>query len=680
MPEGEDVLRASRPGPALAARLTRMAGADNRYASCDDGTVMVAAGRWAAVVAHASAMRHAAVAEAIRRSPDPSIVGRMASAGDMPVRWEFGMEEQIGLELSCSPGSAGRLLEDSWQLAVRLPLTWAALHSGVLDLGKARLIVAETAILSDADAGEAERQLAESWAGKTWAQLHARITKIVVNIDPDAVEKKRERAQRDEARVRFWRETTGAAALAGYGLPPDEALQADARIQSRARAYRKAGVAGNMDQLRAAAYLDLINGSDARDRLGLRDDTDESGEGFAGSMPDAADDGREGESDRWPDNESGRDGDDWDEAGWDGPDEHHRPSDVDAPDDSRTGAGDRDDDGWPDDDDFDDDWPDGNGGARPSGGGPRGNGPGGQDGAGRASSRDEYGDGIAANLDLTLPLATLANLAERAGEAARMGAIDPTLVRRLAHAAIRNRASRIRVIITGQDGRAVGFGIAKERRKRDTRRGNPPPAVTSRPSGSTGQATAPESRPSDGRADRERASQKQASADAGSDREKGAAMSQGTGFTFRPAPGPDMLPLDGPDGAPGPWGRWRLAAAGREWDVELIPLPMPRPCTHEYATASYQPGRILRHLVQIRDGQCAMPNCGHLAVGTQWEHAIPWPTGQTCSCNGGLHCVRHHRVKDQAKGWTIVQLADGRRRWTTPKGLTYTSEHRSYPD
>ena len=678
MPEGADLLRAARPSPGLAAKLTRLAGHGNRYAACDDATVLVAAGRWAAVEAYAAAMKLAAVAEAIRRSPDQGCGAGMASAGDMPLRWEFGMEEQTGLELSCSPGSAGRVLEDSWQLAARLPLTWEALRDGIIDLPKARMIVTETSILSDTDALEAERQLSGYWADKTWAQLHARITRIVVNLDPAAVEKKREQAQRDDAKVRFWRESTGAAALAGYGLPPDEALQADARIQARARAYRKAGIGGTMDQLRAAAYLDLINGSDARDRLGLRTSSDDAD---GGRGPDDADDAGADDAAEGPEDDGNT---------------QHCGADVDE--NSRPG-----DEG---------DGSDGAGGVRPRRGGPTGSGPGGGSTPAADAGQGEYGEGFAANLDLTLPLATLTGLAERAGEAARLGAIDPALVRNLANAAIRNPGSTIRVIITGPDGRAAGFGIARERKKRDTRRGNPPPSAPTRPAGPAGQPATPQNRREPPAADGERGD----SAGATDSTHEGGGMSDSsTRFAFWPVPSPVMLPLDdaavsgagtrapstrgadagiaGAGGAgmggaavsgaavgDGAWGTWRLAAGGRDWDVDLIPLPAPGPCGHEHATASYQPGRTLRNLVQIRDGQCAMTTCGRPASGAQWEHGIPWPAGQTCSCNGGLHCVRHHRVKDQASGWTITQLPDGRRRWTTPKGLTYTSQHRQYPD
>jgi len=686
-PDGASGLRAARPGPALAAQLTRLAGQDRRYGGCSDAEVTVAAGRWAAVEAHAAAMRLATVAEMIRRSPDTDV--KPANAGDMPGCWEFGLGAQVGLELACSPGSGEAQLGLAWQLAARLPLTWQALRDGILDAPKARMIADETRILSDEDAGEAERQLSGYWAGKTWAQLQARITRIVCNLDPEAVARKREEAQRLDARVRFWRETTGAAGLAGYGLPPDEALQASARIQARARAYRRVGIPGTWDQLRAAAYLDLLNGSDARDRLGIATTPGSAG----GTLNDADGDGDDG-----TDRAGGSD-----TTGAAGADASDSPDDG-SPDDASP-----DDDGWPSGEDLPGDGDDGPGGN----GGPDGNGgPGGNGGSG-SGGPGGYGDGLAAHVDLTIPLVTLLGLGERAGEAAGLGAVDSALARDLAAAAFRNHASTFRLIITGPDGRAIGFGIARERKKkRHTGRGNPPPSAPAPPHGQAGPAgqpatpphpsaqAGPPSRPAavsgplrgtvsaSGTGNGSRTGSPSGTGNSMQDQSHPDAMTGETGSVCRfwLVPGPAVLPLDGLPGGTArtasgavSWGTWRLAAAGREWDVQVIPLPAPGPCDHAFGTASYRPSETLRALIEIRDGGCAMPVCGRPARECEWEHGIPWPEGPTCSCNGGMHCTKDHRVKE-AQGWTIEQRPDGRRDWTTPTGLTYTGHHKEYPD
>ncbi len=157
--------------------------------------------------------------------------------------------------------AAGALIGLAEELATRLKITAAALEAGVISLAKARIIAEATAVLDDAHAAAAEARIAGQLAGKTPGQVAALIARAVVAVDPDGAEKRRERAQAEEARVRFWREHAGTAALAAFGLPPDEGLAANQHIQDQALAYKAAGVPGTMDQLRVRAFLDAINGT-----------------------------------------------------------------------------------------------------------------------------------------------------------------------------------------------------------------------------------------------------------------------------------------------------------------------------------------------------------------------------------------------------------------------------------
>ena len=71
--------------------------------------------------------------------------------------------------------------------------------------------------------------------------------------------------------------------------------------------------------------------------------------------------------------------------------------------------------------------------------------------------------GFAARTNLTLPLATLLDLAERPGMMPGLGAIDPLLVRDLAAAASRNPRSTWCLTITDPDGRPVAHGCGRPR-------------------------------------------------------------------------------------------------------------------------------------------------------------------------------------------------------------------------
>ena len=300
-------LSATPPGPELIGLLRDTPGPAERYAAADDGTVVAAAGRWDAAESWCVSRKLAAIREMIRRRPaegyepgpagaqDTSGNGREtsgsgpetsgsgrdisgngrdtseggqpdAASGGLPDLWRKDLTEEVALELAISTAAADGLIGLAWALERRLPLTAAALDAGILNLSKARMIATETSVLSDADARAAEALVAPMWAGKTWGQIHARMMRAVVEVDPAGAQKRREQAEREEARVQFWREQAGTAALAGYGLPTDEALMAHQNLQARALAYKQHGIKQPMDLLRVMAMLDLLNGTDARTR------------------------------------------------------------------------------------------------------------------------------------------------------------------------------------------------------------------------------------------------------------------------------------------------------------------------------------------------------------------------------------------------------------------------------
>jgi hypothetical protein len=586
------MLRERRPDLRLALDLARLAGADGRYGACDDATVVVAVGRWTALISTLEARRLEALRAVVRRNPAAGH-GGPGAAGDLPGAWLEDAGIQVGLELARGPRSVSPMLELAVQL-VRLPLTEQALRDGVLDYSRTRLITGLTANLADDLAAEAEEQLmAGGWLpGKTWSQILRRLSRIVVNLDPDAARKRRETAERF-ARVVFGAEGDGTARLAGYNLPADEALQADAQISARARAYRQVGLPGSIELLRAQALLDLLAGLDRRTAASPapHDAAGDSTTGESAAGDRAAGDRAAGDSGR----EDGKDG-----TGGDGGEDGEGTAE-----------------GGPEDGD-------------PMDGGPGDGGSPGPDGG------TDVGGGLAANVDLTIPLATLLGLADRAGETDRLGAIDPDLARDLALRAAANPRSTFRIIVTGENGYAAGFGIARRGPgRRRPGRDRPPPSPGT-PASTRGSPP----------------------------------MAQLTPDSRQPA-------LPGPGQTSG-LGTWRIRIGNLDLTADLHAIDRDG-CGHELATTAYKPTALLRALVQIRDGKCSLPICARHPRGCEWEHGIPWPEGPTCGCNGGLHCKRDHLLK-QSDRWSISQLPDGRRIWTAPTGLEYTSHLHDYPD
>jgi hypothetical protein len=252
--------------------------------------------------------------------------------------------------------------------------------------------------------------------------------------------------------------------------------------------------------------------------------------------------------------------------------------------------------------------------------------------AGNGESRDSADGalpaGFAGKINLTIPLATLLDLADRPGEISGLGPIDPDLARDLAGAAARNPATTWCVTVTDQDGRAIGHGCAR-----------------------------PE--PQGGGRHREKRGPPRRSRD-------------GPGLTFTASRQP---------GPPGGYGSWRLhtGAGGQQDLLVMLDLIATNECDHRYQARGHDPGVKLRHLSQIRHATCTGPGCRRPSTQADFEHNIPYEAGgRTCLCNGGPKCRHDHRLKQHPR-WKVEQLTPATFRWTTPSGRQYLTEPTRYP-
>jgi hypothetical protein len=252
-------------GTELAFFADGAAGAGDRYPGASDDELDGVIGAWDRVEAHAAARKHAAIAEFIRRRPAAGC--EPEDAGGMPGRWDEFAVDELRVLLAESRSAAERLLDRARDLAVRLPGTMALFKSGKLRQSKVTIIVDVTAPLDEDESKAAEEQVLGRAARLTPGGLRHAIARAVMDVAPEKARKRRETAKMD-ARVERWAEDSGNAALMGRELPPDEVLAADQRITAWAHELRKGGLAGDMDVLRARAYLDLLLGQDSRPRPG----------------------------------------------------------------------------------------------------------------------------------------------------------------------------------------------------------------------------------------------------------------------------------------------------------------------------------------------------------------------------------------------------------------------------
>jgi Domain of unknown function (DUF222) len=257
--EAGGALDTCAPSESLA-RLADAVTRDGRLAQLNDDELIGVVRAWHRLESWCSAGTLAVIAELARRRPAERTAP--AAPGQFPAQLSEFISDEVAAALTLSRRTADAYLDLALDLALRLPATARALHEGIIDYPKARLIADLTRILSDEDARAVEARILPAAGDQTTAQLRAAVSRAVIAVDPEAATRRRQEAQKDP-RVRRWQEDAGTAALGGFGLPPAEVLEADQRITERALALRDAGLPGSLEELRARAYLDTLLGQDS---------------------------------------------------------------------------------------------------------------------------------------------------------------------------------------------------------------------------------------------------------------------------------------------------------------------------------------------------------------------------------------------------------------------------------
>ncbi len=649
--EADGALDVLRPGAMLAEVADAAHVHGLRHAGDDELTGIIKA--WRRITSWAAARELAAIAELACRRPgdidgilDPEVAAHLRAADQaagpgsrspglpgstgspagpgLPELVSLFVPDELAPALTMTVRAAEMHLLLAADLVTKLPMTAAALEAGLIDVVRARIIAEAARVLTREQAAAVEQLIFPRAGQQTSGQLRAALARAILAADPDAARRRREQAQR-EARVLRWREDAGTAALCGRDLPPAEVLAADQRISARARELKSAGLAGTMDELRARAYLDFLLGrSGGLPEPGTSDPGagQPAGSGAGPDHPDArpasADPGP-GRPDASPAGAGAGPG--RPEVGPAGADPGPGRPDVspagagagpDRPEVSPAGAG-----AGPGDR---------NGGAgRPARGlsgpyaGAGGRGPGcGGPAAGPWPSGGPPG-GLAARINVTVPLSTLLGTSDTPGEVAAFGPVDAQLARDLARAAGMHPATRWCVTVIGQHGQAVGHGCAR------------------------GRHSAPEH------------------------------PSPGPGH---PSAGPERPVQDGP-ARDGPALNLLARTFLQRLQVRITPLAVGT-CDHRSEEPGYKPSRLLRHLIEARTARCTAPGCRRPAAQCDQDHTIPYEAGgRSCECNLGPLCRRHHRCK-QAHGWTLEQPEPGVFVWITPARRRYTTSPETY--
>ena len=286
-------LDALAPSTAVSGLADEASGEDRAFADVTDDQLMGLIGARQRLAARQQWELLTAVAEFARRRPDPG--SPPPRAGAMPAVWDEHAGAELAVQLHLTPGAAEGLLSLAHDLAVKLPLTAAALRDGIIDLDKARTIAWSCFALTPAEARAAEKILLglEGVEEMTWGMIRDRIARAVIEVNPDAARRRREEAARDK-RVEIVTELSGNCQLAGRELPPAAVLAANENLTARALELRAAGVPGGMDELRALAYLEALGGLDPLDYAPAGVPASAGPEGGPGGDPGGTGEGTEG--------------------------------------------------------------------------------------------------------------------------------------------------------------------------------------------------------------------------------------------------------------------------------------------------------------------------------------------------------------------------------------------------
>ena len=262
------------PGCAgLAVAADAAAGDDGGFDGVSEAELVGVLGAWDRVEAHAAARKLAAVAELVRRNPAPERTGVHRRSG----RVRAGRVPRPGRQPD-RPGPDPR--------HAGCPARWRRWRTGRSPGTRPRSSPAPPRCWTMPRPGRRAEGPGPGGAADPGG-LRAAIARAVMEVAPKKAKERREAAAKD-ARVERWAEDSGNAALMGCELPPAEVLAADQRITAWARELRRAGLEGDMDLLRARAFLDLLLGKDSRPRRDASGGGDGTGPGPGGPGPGTA--------------------------------------------------------------------------------------------------------------------------------------------------------------------------------------------------------------------------------------------------------------------------------------------------------------------------------------------------------------------------------------------------------
>lgn len=255
------------PGPALAHALGTL-----DHSLLDDEQALTATAAWMRLQAWSEAGQARALAafadRRCRLDPAETVLpGReravQVGGAGTPLVEEFTSAE-AGAVLGMSTGAAQARLADALDLVHRLPATYAALRTGVVDGGRARIAARGTRWLSAGAARRVDARVAPALGRWTWRRCEREVEAAACAAEPVEAQRRRERA-RAVREVVLGESVDGVRELFAR-MDAGGATRLDARVDQVAGWLRELGDTDDKAARRATALALLADPSEVNRR------------------------------------------------------------------------------------------------------------------------------------------------------------------------------------------------------------------------------------------------------------------------------------------------------------------------------------------------------------------------------------------------------------------------------
>ena len=206
-------------------------------------------------LAHTQAGSMADVVETAYSAPGNS----ESDVARLQEQFEFAADE-LRPALTLSRRAAEYRLSMATDVVERLPQVWELLDEGQIDLPKARVFANGTCHVPVETARMVVSRLAPIAPRLTVGQLHGRVRRLCISLDPDSAEK-REKTAYEDRRLVIEPTSDGTADLHLFGLHVGDARAIGRRVNGHMISLKKEDRSGRThDQLRADIGRDLLLG------------------------------------------------------------------------------------------------------------------------------------------------------------------------------------------------------------------------------------------------------------------------------------------------------------------------------------------------------------------------------------------------------------------------------------